>query len=81
MKNIIIGALFIIGGGSGQFAVRGTGSTAGLVVIGVGLVVWGLFQLKSSTGAASENGDRPYQRGPRRPRPVKADKANPVEQA
>ncbi len=41
MWNIIIGAVFVIGGLSGQLALRGTGSSTALVVVGAGLVLWG----------------------------------------
>ena len=45
MWNIIIGLVFIIGGLSGKLALRGTNSTAALVVIGFGLAGWGVFQV------------------------------------
>ncbi len=53
MWNIIIGAVFIIGGLSGQLALRGTNSSIGLAVIGGVLIVWGLVQVargRSSQG-------------------------------
>jgi hypothetical protein len=45
MWNILIGILFIIGGLSGQFALRGTDSSGGLAVVGVLLLIWGIFQV------------------------------------
>ena len=45
MWNIIIGILFIIGGASGEFVLKGTESSSALVVIGIGLVIWGVIQL------------------------------------
>lgn len=45
MWNIIIGILFIIGGASGEFVLKGTESSTALVMIGVGLVIWGGIQL------------------------------------
>lgn len=46
--NIIIGAVFIIGGATGQLALRGTNSSTGIMVVGGILVVVGLFRLKSA---------------------------------
>lgn len=54
MWNIIIGAIFIIGGISGKLALRGTNSTIGIAVFGAVLLVWGLIQVsgaRSSTYA------------------------------
>ncbi len=45
MWNIIIGLVFLIGGLSGQIAIRGTDSTVGAVVVGVGLIIWGIVQM------------------------------------
>jgi hypothetical protein len=47
MWNIIIGGAFIIGGLSGKMALRGTESSIGIAVVGAGLVVWGIFQLRA----------------------------------
>jgi hypothetical protein len=44
MLNIIIGIVMIVGGASGHLVLRGTGSSAGLVVLGVCLVGWGVFK-------------------------------------
>jgi len=44
MWNIIIGIIFILGGASGKMALIGTDSSAALVVVGVGLCLWGIFQ-------------------------------------
>jgi hypothetical protein len=52
MWNILIGIIFIIGGLSGQMALRGTSSTGGLAVVGVGLVGWGIFQMMGSKGGS-----------------------------
>jgi hypothetical protein len=46
--NIIIGAVFIIGGLSGQLALRGTNSNMGIVIVGVVLVLIGIFRMKSA---------------------------------
>jgi hypothetical protein len=46
--NIIIGAIFIIGGLTGKLSLRGTGSNMGIVILGVALVVIGLLRLKSA---------------------------------
>lgn len=45
MWNIIIGLVLIIGGASGKLALRGTQSSGALVLIGVLLLRWGIFQL------------------------------------
>ncbi len=45
MWNIVIGAVFIIGGLSGKLALIGTGSSTALAVVGAGLVVWGIVQV------------------------------------
>jgi len=50
MYNIIIGVLFILGGLSGKYALKGTDSTIGLAVLGAGLVVWGIYQLGDENG-------------------------------
>jgi hypothetical protein len=49
MWNIVIGVVFIIGGLSGQMALRGTSSSGGLAVVGLVLVGWGVFQLKNKS--------------------------------
>ncbi len=46
--NIVIGAVFIIGGLSGKLVMRGTGSGIALTVIGGILVIVGLVRLKGS---------------------------------
>ena len=43
--NIIIGAVFIIGGLSGQLVLKGTNSGVGLAVVGGLLVAFGLWRL------------------------------------
>ena len=45
MWNIVIGVIFLIGGLSGKLALRGTGSTTAIAVVGGGLIVWGLIQV------------------------------------
>jgi hypothetical protein len=45
MWNIVIGAVFIIGGLSGHLALRGTNSSIALAAVGVGLIGWGLYQV------------------------------------
>lgn len=44
MWNIIIGIGMIIGGATGKLVLIGTDSSAALVVLGVGLLGWGVFQ-------------------------------------
>lgn len=45
MWNIIIGGVFIVGGLSGNMALRGTNSGPALAVVGGLLVVWGIVQV------------------------------------
>jgi hypothetical protein len=45
MFNIVIGAVFLIGGLSGKLALRGTNSSTAIAVVGAGLIVWGLVQV------------------------------------
>jgi hypothetical protein len=45
MGNIIFGIVFIIGGLSGKLALRGTHSSTALVVVGVVLLLWGLYRM------------------------------------
>jgi len=42
--NILFGVLFSIGGLSGKLAFRGTNSSVLLVVVGIGLLIWGVVQ-------------------------------------
>jgi len=79
MYNIIIGVLFILGGLSGKYALKGTDSTIGLAVVGAGLVVWGIYQLGDENGtnarargSKTKNKTRPTSSGT-----VRAKKANP----
>ena len=53
MANIIIGILFIVGGLSGQLALVGTNSSGALVVVGFGLVGWGIFKMARARGAGA----------------------------
>ncbi len=50
MWNIVIGIVFVIGGLSGQLALRGTESGPALAVLGVGLIVWGGIQIARRSG-------------------------------
>ena len=45
MWNLIIGTVFIVGGLSGQLALRGTESGPALAAVGGVLVLWGIVQL------------------------------------
>lgn len=44
MWNILLGIVFIVGGLSGNLVLRGTHSSVALVVVGIGLVIWGIIQ-------------------------------------
>ena len=71
MWNIVIGVLFVIGGLSGQFALRGTESSGALAVIGAGLIGWGVFQVfrarRSKAPPLERSDTEPTQEGPQGP--------------
>jgi len=48
MKSMIVGIIFIIGGFSGNLALIGTNSGTALGVIGLVLVILGIFQVIKS---------------------------------
>lgn len=54
MGNIIVGIIFIIGGLSGQLVLRGTNSSAALVVLGIFLIGRGIFKLKTAADGGEE---------------------------
>lgn len=45
MWNIIFGLVAIVGGASGQLVLRGTNNSTALMVVGAGLVIYGIFQV------------------------------------
>lgn len=45
MLNIIIGGLMIVSGLGGAAVLRGTNSSGALVLLGIGLVVMGVFRM------------------------------------
>lgn len=51
MWNIIIGLVMIIGGATGKLALIGTQSSGALVVLGIVLLGWGVFQIVRSKRA------------------------------
>lgn len=55
MKNLLFGIIMVIGGMSGKLAIRGTGSSTALIVIGGALTCFGLFQM-SIKGEKPESG-------------------------
>ncbi len=61
MINLIIGVFFILGGLTGTMVLKGTGSSMGLAVFGVILVIWGIVQMKSE----KKSGKRVTRRIPR----------------
>jgi predicted phage tail protein len=71
MWNIIIGAVFVVGGLSGQFCLRGTDSGGALAVIGAGLIGWGVFQMfrarRSKAPPLERPGAEPAQEQPQGP--------------
>jgi len=48
MWNLIVGILLIIAGLSGRFAFIGTRSPQLLVVIGIAIAAWGVYQIIQS---------------------------------
>ena len=48
MGNILFGIIFIIGGLSGKLVLIGTNSSGALAAVGAGMLLWGVFQLKSN---------------------------------
>lgn len=50
MGNIVIGLVFIVGGLSGEMALRGTDSGGALAVLGVVLVGAGVYRLVKPQG-------------------------------
>jgi hypothetical protein len=77
MYNIVIGVIFIIGGLSGSLALRGTGSTIGLAVVGGAILLFGIIQVSQQRRAAPVLRPQPRRLGrsksrlqkPPRPRP------------
>ena len=45
MVKIIMGLIMIIGGLSGKLALVGTNSGGALAAVGIGLLVWGIYNL------------------------------------
>lgn len=54
MFNIIIGLVFVIGGLSGQLALRGFNSPELLAAIGAVMIVWGITQVVRNRRADAE---------------------------
>ena len=48
LTSIIIGGIFIVGGLSGKLALIGTNSGEALAVVGVGLIIWGIYRMVRS---------------------------------
>jgi len=48
MTKIIIGLVFVVGGLSGKLALVGTQSGGALAVVGAGMIVWGIMQVKNA---------------------------------
>jgi hypothetical protein len=44
MRSVIFGLVMVVGGLSGKLALRGTGSSTALVVLGFCLLGWGIYQ-------------------------------------
>ncbi len=65
MGNIIVGVLFIIGGASGQYAMKGTNSPIALIVLGVALLAFGGYQLSSAKKPSQSRYQRPTGSRPR----------------
>jgi hypothetical protein len=63
MWKIIIGVIFIVGGLSGRMVLRFTNSSEALVIVGVGLVVWGIVEMRRRSVASSGSSGRPATTG------------------
>jgi hypothetical protein len=48
--NIVIGGIFVVGGLTGNLALRGTQSGTAIAVVGVALILFGIFRIVSSRG-------------------------------
>lgn len=54
MGNIVFGLVFIVGGLSGNLALRGTNSGPALAALGAGMLVWGIVQVVKARSAGGE---------------------------
>jgi hypothetical protein len=45
MINVILGLVMIVGGASGKLALIGTNSGGALLVVGIGVTLYGVFQI------------------------------------
>lgn len=71
MYNIIIGVIFIIGGLSGSLALKGTGSTTALAVVGAFILLFGIIQVFSNRRSAPVTRPQPRRLQGRRPAGLK----------
>jgi predicted phage tail protein len=53
MRSIVFGIIMIIGGASGKLVLIGTNSSTALVVVGVAMAAFGVFQMMSKKNTAS----------------------------
>jgi hypothetical protein len=58
MFNLLVGILFVLGGLSGQFVLKGTDSGLGLAGVGLCLIVLGVHQFSKKRGAISHRVER-----------------------
>ncbi len=58
MWNIVVGIIFIIGALSGQLVLRGTNSSEALLVVGIGLVIWGVVSVAKKSNKVDEKQTR-----------------------
>lgn len=58
MWNIVIGIIFIIGSLSGHLVLRGTNSSGALLVVGIGLVIWGVVSVAKNSNKSDEKQTR-----------------------
>ena len=54
MFNIVIGIVFIVGGLTGNLALRGTNSGPALAALGAGLLIWGIVQVSKSRSSGEQ---------------------------
>jgi hypothetical protein len=69
MRLIVTGVLFLIGGLSGTVALRGTGSSGALAVVGIILIIFGAISLGKDNGGSDYSAE-----------PTEADRERDAEQ-
>ena len=55
MGNVIVGIIMLVAGASGQFSLRGTGSSAALIGLGFVLMIFGAIRMASNSSKKKKN--------------------------